>query len=135
MKAWKLILLEDEEETGRGKWRFEVASECNLRKASDGIVPKNTEKNDRWALNVFRSWMDERNRRCETLLCSVTVWLYDSVLAACLKICVIGVTVFVCILYIHFLVVCSSGLSLIFGCVVGNSIRILTRLPRASAQL
>ena len=33
-----------------------------------------------------------------SLLCSVTVWLYDSVLAACLKICVIGVTVLVCIL-------------------------------------
>ena len=82
MKAWKLILLEDEEETGRGKWRSEVASECDLRKASDGIVPKNTEKNDRWALNVFRSWMDELTgaaKLCYAVLlfgCMIQFWLH-----------------------------------------------------------
>ena len=47
------------------KWRFsEIASEKELDKASKGVVPKNTEKNDRWALGVCRAWITERNRRC-----------------------------------------------------------------------
>ena len=34
------------------KWRFsELASDSDVQKASEGIVAKNIEKNDRWALN------------------------------------------------------------------------------------
>ena len=49
------------------KWRFsELASDSDVQKASEGIVAKNTEKNDRWALNAFRAWKSERNDRCES---------------------------------------------------------------------
>ena len=38
------------------KWRFsELASDSDVQKVSEGIVAKNTEKNDSWALNAFRA--------------------------------------------------------------------------------
>ena len=43
--------------------RCRLTSDCDL---PEGVIPKNTEKNDRWALNVFRKWMSTRNRRSES---------------------------------------------------------------------
>ena len=47
--------------------RFELVSEKEADKSAKGVVPKNTEKNDRWALNAFNAWIKERNERCKEL--------------------------------------------------------------------
>ena len=31
---------------------------------SKGVVPKNTQKNDQWALRALTEWITERNKRC-----------------------------------------------------------------------
>ena len=36
-----------------------------LEKSSTGAIPKNTQKNDQWALRAFRDWIQEQNRWSE----------------------------------------------------------------------
>ena len=47
--------------------RFELVTEKDAEKSAKGVVPRNTEKNDRWALNTFKAWISERNDRCKEL--------------------------------------------------------------------
>ena len=35
-----------------------------LEETSKGVVPKNTQKNDQWALRALTEWITERNKRC-----------------------------------------------------------------------
>lgn len=43
--------------------RFAVpTSVADLEKKSEGVIPKNTQKNDQWALKVFTEWIEERNQ-------------------------------------------------------------------------
>ncbi len=37
--------------------RFEIVSEHEAESSAKGVVPRNTEKNDRWALNTFKAWI------------------------------------------------------------------------------
>ena len=41
----------------------EPTSEEELAKKSKGVIPKNTQKNDQWALTAFMDWMEQRNKR------------------------------------------------------------------------
>ena len=51
----------------RWKNRFEIVSEEEAAESAKEVLPKNTEKNDRWAINTFKAWRCERNERCEEL--------------------------------------------------------------------
>ena len=39
--------------------RFELVTEKDAEKSAKGVVPRNTEKKDRWALNTFKVWISE----------------------------------------------------------------------------
>ena len=41
----------------------ETVSNEELDKMSRGFVPANTTKNTKWAIGVFKSWLESRNRR------------------------------------------------------------------------
>ena len=47
--------------------RFELVTEKEAEKSAKGVVPKNMEKNDRWALNTLKAWVSERNERRKEL--------------------------------------------------------------------
>ena len=36
-----------------------------LSKSSEGVVPTNTKKNDRWSERSFNDWITERNEQCD----------------------------------------------------------------------
>ena len=42
----------------------EPATLAELEKLSAGVIPKNTQKNEQWALRAFNEWIHERNK-CE----------------------------------------------------------------------
>ena len=46
-------------------WFAELTSEKELAKKSKGVIPKNTQTNDQWALNAFTDWMEQRNMRTQ----------------------------------------------------------------------
>ena len=41
---------------------FQFVSKEAVEKAACGVVPKNTERNNKWAVNTFESWRFERNK-------------------------------------------------------------------------
>ena len=41
--------------------RFEFASEQELTELAKGLVPENTSKSSKWALNNFEAWLKARN--------------------------------------------------------------------------
>ena len=47
--------------------RFELVTEKDAEKSAKGVVPRNTEKNNRWALNTFKAWISKRNDCCKEL--------------------------------------------------------------------
>ena len=53
----------------KSKQRFaEVTSSEELDRVSKSFVPKNTEKNTKWALSTFQQWILSRNQRCADTL-------------------------------------------------------------------
>jgi hypothetical protein len=51
--------------SSKGKQHFtEIVSSAGLEAISKGFVPKNTEKNTRWAISSFKQWIVSRNQRC-----------------------------------------------------------------------
>ena len=60
--------------------RFETPTTSDqLQQLSKGVVPKNTQKNDAWALKTFIDWIHARNSSCPEDLCPQDVLLtYDA---------------------------------------------------------
>lgn len=52
-------------EPAKHKQFAEPATSAELEKLSAGVIPKNTQKNEQWALQAFNEWIQERNKRCE----------------------------------------------------------------------
>lgn len=61
----------------------EVTSEEELASMSKGVVPKNTRKNDQWALSTFMAWIKQRNQRSRSEQCSKYILESDD--AECLS--------------------------------------------------
>ena len=57
------------EKKSKENW-FELVTEKDVEKSAKGVVPRNTEKNESWALNTFKAWISERNDCCNKLSCS-----------------------------------------------------------------
>ena len=58
-----------------GCTRFaQLTSEEELEEKSKGVVPKNTQKDDQWALKTFMEWMEARNKHSQGDQCSKTYW-------------------------------------------------------------
>ena len=49
--------------SGPGEHFSETVSNEELEKMSCGFVPANTAKNTKWAVGVFKSWLESRNQR------------------------------------------------------------------------
>ena len=45
------------------RWFGSLSSEKKLKEAAEGVIPKNTVNNTRWAENNFLVWAKERNKR------------------------------------------------------------------------
>ena len=52
-------------EPAKRKRFAEPATSAEFEKLSAGVIPKNTQKNEQWALRAFNEWIQERNKRCE----------------------------------------------------------------------
>ena len=52
-------------EPAKRKWFAEPATLAELEKLSAGVIPKNTQKNEQWALRAFNELIQERNKWCE----------------------------------------------------------------------
>ena len=52
-------------EPAKRKLFAEPATSAEVEKLSAGVIPKNTQKNEQWALRAFNEWIQERNKRCE----------------------------------------------------------------------
>lgn len=54
--------------------RFKFATEEELSTFAKGLLPENTTKSSKWALNTFNAWIGERNSASpvpeDILLCS-----------------------------------------------------------------
>ena len=43
----------------------EPTTSGELEKCGEGVIPKNTQKNDEWSLRTFNEWIKERNTQCD----------------------------------------------------------------------
>ena len=61
-RAWEQDKLEPVASQQPANKRFKFVTESTVENFSHGVIPKNTEKNNKWANNIFKSWREERNK-------------------------------------------------------------------------
>ena len=61
-RAWEQDKLEPVASQQPANKQFKFVTESTVENFSHGVIPKNTEKNNKWANTIFKSWREERNK-------------------------------------------------------------------------